>query len=67
MPWKACCNSWSYQKPHPASEQTANRVMFVRDDGVSHVANRPKERPSRASIAWCLLGCIVLFLARWMS
>jgi hypothetical protein len=27
-----------YRKPHPASEQTANRVMFVPDDRFSHVA-----------------------------
>ena len=26
MPWKACRNSWSYQKPHPASEQTERIV-----------------------------------------
>jgi hypothetical protein len=26
-----------YRKPHPASEQTANRVMFVPDDRFSHV------------------------------
>jgi hypothetical protein len=27
-----------YRKRHPASEQTANRVMFVPDDRFSHVA-----------------------------
>jgi hypothetical protein len=31
MPWKACRNNWSCQKRHPASEQTANRAMFVCD------------------------------------
>ena len=30
-------NSCPYQKPRPASEQTANRVMFVPDDRFSHV------------------------------
>jgi len=28
MPWKACRNSWSYQKPHPASEQT-ERIVYT--------------------------------------
>ena len=28
----------AYRKPHPASEQTANRVMLVPDDRFSHVA-----------------------------
>jgi hypothetical protein len=27
-----------YRKPHPAGEQTANRLMFVPDDRFSHVA-----------------------------
>src|SRR6478735_7352165 len=27
-----------YRKPHPAIEQTANRVMFMPDDRFSHVA-----------------------------
>jgi len=27
-----------YRKPHPAGEQTANRVMFVPDDRFSHAA-----------------------------
>jgi hypothetical protein len=27
-----------YRKPHPASEQTANRVMSMPDDRFSHVA-----------------------------
>ena len=31
-------NHCPYRKPHPASEQTANRVMFVPDDRFSHVA-----------------------------
>ena len=31
-------NSCPYQKPRPASEQTANRVMFVPDDRFSQVA-----------------------------
>ena len=31
-------NGCPYRKPHPASEQTANRVMFVPDDRFSHVA-----------------------------
>jgi hypothetical protein len=31
-------SSHRLSKPHPASEQTANRVMFVPDDRLSHVA-----------------------------
>jgi hypothetical protein len=37
--------------------------LFYAISSTSCSANRPKERPSRASIAWCLLRCIVLCLA----
>jgi hypothetical protein len=41
-------------------------ALFCAISSTSCGANRPKERPSKASIAWCVVGSIVLCLACWM-